>query len=147
MNKKDLFEKLANNEELIGKLYKLYSQKYSKYSDFWRRLSDDERSHAAKIRSFAGDENVDINANRFKAKDISALEKKVSEEIASFEKNDISLAKALKIALSLEDNLTEKKFFEIFDTDSERVKFYLGEMEESIGKHRERVKKMIEKIK
>ena len=57
------------------------------------------------------------------------------------------MSDALKTALKLENNLVEKEFFKIFETDSDRLKFYLGEMGESISKHQDRIKKMIEKIK
>lgn len=147
MNKKDLVEQLANNEELLGRLYKLYSQRYSDYSDFWRRLSDDEHSHARKIRSFSENDEVEIDSKRFKAKDITDFGKKVSEAIESFEKEQADLLKVLRGALVFENALTEREFFKVFETDSDRVKFYFDEMEESISKHRDRIKKMIDRVK
>ena len=147
MNKQDLIEKIANNEELIGRLYKLYAQKYGEYSDFWGRLSDDERSHSDKIRSFAANDEFEIDSKRFNEKDIVGFENEVREATEKIEQEEISLSDALKTALKLENNLVEKEFFKIFETDSDRLKFYLGEMGESISKHQDRIKKMIEKIK
>ncbi len=41
---------LAENEELIGKLYQVYANKFPDYHQFWQDLVDEENKHAAKIR-------------------------------------------------------------------------------------------------
>ena len=146
MNKNDLIKLLIKNEESLAKLYKLYSQKYDNYADFWNRLSDDEKTHAQKIKSFSEKDNVKVNSKKINKQDIDNLFSKVEEAILELDNKVPPIEKALKKALGFENNLSEKKYFEVFESESETVNFYLKEMSEAVVSHKDRIKKMLDKI-
>jgi len=57
-----------------------------------------------------------------------------------------AVEKALKKALGFENNLSEKKYFEVFESESEITNFYLKEMSEAVVSHKDRIKKMLDKV-
>ncbi len=146
MNKNDLINSLIKNEESLAKLYKLYSQNYDNYADFWNRLSNDEKTHAQKIKLFAKDDKIKVNSNKVTKKDIEELFDEIQQAILELDEKVPVIEKALKKALGFENNLLEKKYFEVFESKSEIVNFYLKEMSEAIVSHKDRIKKMLDKI-
>jgi len=150
-NKTDVLEMMAVNEEEIRQLYKIYSEKFPQYRDFWWGLAVEETQHAVWIRELRQRVNegghIYLSEDRF---DIEAIKRfhdcvKVMLDVA--EKREISLEEALSNSLSIEYNLIENKFFEVFEADSDVLKFVLKVLHTSTNEHKNRVQEALNKIR
>lgn len=143
-------EALARNEDAIGDLYKVYSQKLPQYGDYWARMVDEERGHAIWLRRLittVSDDELDFDKDRF---NLEVIERSISH-IQNLEKEakekDIDIVTAANNALIIETALLEKKFFEIFAGDSEEVKRIMINLARAAKDHRDRVAQFIEDLK
>ena len=137
-----LIEFLIRNEECISELYLAYADKYKESSAFWSGLAMEEKGHADCIRELAGkveEGTVHIEPGRFNKEAIENFTKYVRGEIERSRKEQMPLITALSIALSIEQSMIEKRFFEIFDTDSAELKHVLHDLTASTEEHIKRV--------
>ena len=147
MNKKEsesgILEMMAVNEEKVSDLYKIYSEKFPDYRDFWTGLYVEEIEHAIWIREFRKkikEGTVYFKEGRFNMYVIENFSNYMRRILDAAKKQEISLESALSTALDIEIALIENRFFEVFETDSEELKFMLKFLEDSTAKHRERVR-------
>lgn len=146
----DVLEMMAKNEEELRQLYKVYSEKFPDYKDFWWGLAVEETQHAIWIREFRShvkEGRMEFNENRFDVDTIKVFRDYVKDMISHVQKQEMSLKGALNISLDIESGLIEKRFFEIFETDSEALKFVLNDLSNSTKRHFERIQKVLDKIR
>ncbi|MFO8010608.1 MAG: ferritin family protein [Dehalococcoidia bacterium] len=138
----EVIELLAQHEEAISKLYRTYSRKLPQLDAFWSALAQEETSHAAWMRKLGlkvGQEGLFVNKGRFKAIPVRASIDFISEEIAHAEAG-IKLQEALSKALLIEQGMIERKYFEIFESDSVELKNVLRNLAEDTKRHISRIK-------
>jgi len=122
-----LVELFIKQENLIGKLYRLFAKRFPEHKQFWSSMSDEEHQHAAWIKRLTTLDTTD----KFKftqgelrssslAKGIEAIEGFLDEFINN--DNNYPLSKAISIALHLENALWERMVFQCFEGDGEEVK-------------------------
>ena len=136
---------LAKNEEAIGQLYKAYAEKFVAYEDFWLKLSGEEMGHANWIRGLRSkieEGSVYLNKDRFKKEAIQKLLDYINGELANLQKQERSLRDALTIALNIEIDLIERKYFEILEEDSLELKDVFSRLLDANKNHRDRVEKV-----
>jgi rubrerythrin len=133
-----LVESLARNEENIARLYEAYAQRFPESAEFWSDLAAEEMGHAAWIRdlaSRAAEGVVHISRERFKQEPINSFERYLRDEIERTQKEQMLLVTALSIALSIEQALLERRFFEVFESDSVELKRLFEKMAVSVEEH------------
>ena len=143
-------EALANHEEAISELYRKYSDKFPDYEQFWLGLAEEEVLHAKWIRELRDDieeGTVFFNEGRFNIVAIQTSLKYIRRQIVDSESQEISLIIALSLALDTEEALLERKYFEIFEGDSVRLKHVLQDLAEATDLHRDRIKKALKEEK
>ena len=146
----EMIELTAQNEETISRLYTEYARKLPIYAAMWNKLADEEKDHAHWLRRLEvriKDGSGHINENCFDVDfirgSLDSLNKLITETINS----DIDIMTALKTALRIEESVLEKRYFEVFESDSaeiSQVKLYL---EQATQDHAERLKKTLAEIK
>jgi len=144
-----ILEMMAENEKTISQLYKTYSEKFPDYEDFWFGLSAQEIEHATwlyELSSKVEDGFVHFRKDRFDINNIKKFHDYVNYILNHAQKQEISLESALVNALSIEYNLIERKFFEVFKGDAEELKLVLKLLYTSTSEHRNRVKKAFDEI-
>lgn len=150
-NKTDVLEMMAGNEEEIHQLYKIYSEKFPQYTDFWWVLAVEETQHAVWIRELNQRVNegwhIYLSEDRFDIDAIKRFHDYVKSIIDVAKKREISLEEALSNSLSIEYNLIENKFFEVFEADSDVLKFVLKILYASTNEHKNRVQEALDKIR
>jgi len=135
-------ELLIKNEEGINKLYLAYAKKFPECGEFWSGLAIEENGHADWIRGLAGqvgEGRLHIESGRFRKVAIESFTKYVEDELTRVQKEEIPLITALSIALSVEQSMIERRFFEIFDTDSAELKHVLQNLATATEEHIKRV--------
>jgi hypothetical protein len=139
-----LFEE---NELNIGKLYKLYSQKFPDRQAFWLGLSMEEAGHAADIRASHRKNDDLFETNKFTAGVLKYVMDFVEEKIQEVQKKEISHIDALNNALRIEQSILEKKCFELFTPTSQQLKAVLASLNKETEAHVNRLRKELKRQK
>lgn len=139
-----LFELLAENEELISRLYEAYAGRFPEHGGFWSALAGEEREHAAWLRDLGGKVTqgaLYVDEDRFKREPIRLFRDYVQGELdAARGDEEIALSHALSVALSTEQALLERRFFEVFEADSAEMRHVLRELARATDEHVGRVR-------
>ena len=139
---------LIEHEEEIGKLYAVYADKFQEYNQFWYELSKEEEKHAIWIKELTEMVNKGeafFDQKRFNLEAIKSSLAELKVDIIKNKHGDISLINALSAAYYYEMALIERKFFEIFETDSVKLKHTLINLSEETIKHQKKIKEVLEK--
>lgn len=142
-----VIEALAENEEIVGKLYKAYGEKFVIYEQFWDHLAIEEKNHADWIRSMGQTLEggvVFLNKERFKEESIQVFKEYIEKQLSALANGEVSDRNALAIAVDIESALLEKNFFEVFESDSVEIKNTFNKLARATAEHRERVKRAME---
>jgi len=145
---KNILNLLIEHEAEIGKLYAVYADKFQEYKEFWSELSKEEEKHANWIKDLAKmieDGKVFFDQKRFNLEAISSSLTELKTNILKSKHDDVLLINALSAAYYYEMALIERKFFEVFDTDSAELKNVLFNLSEETIKHQKKIKEALEK--
>ncbi|MBM3255431.1 MAG: hypothetical protein FJZ08_03945 [Candidatus Omnitrophica bacterium] len=131
-----VLEGLAKNEEAVALLYETYSRQFQNTKEFWEQLALEEIAHAAAIRSLhplIKSGAIGFDQDRFNMQAIGFFHNYVGELINKAQGKD--LVWALSVAMDLEESLIERKFFTVFKTDSQQLKYILNKLAEDTQRH------------
>ena len=137
-NQDDIVELLANNEDLIAILYSTYAERILGFQEFWTNLAAEGKEHAAGIRALKDrlkDGKVFVNRSRFQEEAINVFSKYLNGRIAEAKKSELSQLNALSVAWDIENSVLEKKYFEVFATDSVEIRQLLSKLEAETARH------------
>ena len=146
----EILELLAENEEHIARLYRLYSEKLPKFKDFWSQLADEEIEHASWIRDFASgvkEDTLQINEKRFPRSALQTYKEYLDGSIEKATRKGVDTMSAFTTALYIEESLIELKFFEVIDSGSEDFDKVLLRLKKATAEHNNRIKEYWVKIK
>jgi hypothetical protein len=138
-NTQSLIEALVHNEELIGKLYQIYAEQFPARRQFWLNLADEENMHAAWLRGSGQSQEVRVS-NRFSISAVSTYRAYLQNEIELAGSNAINDKRALTTSLYIEESLIEKKFFDIFTSESRAFRETLNALISETQSHISKIK-------
>lgn len=144
-----IIELLAQNEEVLVDLYKLYSQQYPEYKDFWESISNDEVQHAQWLRDLIGQINsgvLSFNPNRFNQQTVFESLHHGRQSLERARQAAMSAKEALALSLKIEKSLIESKFFEVAQTDSLALKETLARLALSTELHVVKIEEALLKL-
>lgn len=141
---------LMRKYELILKdLYTLFSQENPVEKYFWKKLAQEEEKHAYWFEVLAMNvDNKNICFNKSGAFNIPLMQESfnhIKEAMADFKTSPPSLFDALSFASDIENSLIERKFFEIFDGQSDELDKVMKLLEEETTEHSKRIDEKLEK--
>lgn len=137
-----VMELLAKNEEIVSQLYELFKKKFPAYRKFWNSLSKEELIHAGWIKKIYPEVEsgkFTFNKDRFSIKLIQNSIDYVADKIVKFKRKHLSFREALEAALEIEITFPESKFYEVYDTDSKKLKRLLTALRDAFEKHRDKL--------
>lgn len=146
----EVIELLAENEENIARLYRLYAEKLPKFRDFWTRLAGEEIVHASWIREFADgvkEKTLYINEKRFPREALQTYEEYLDGSIEKANRKGVDAIGAFTTAFYIEESLIELKFFEVIDSGSEDFNKVLLRLKKATVEHNNRIKEYWAKVK
>ena len=136
-------ELLAENEESIGRLYQVYAGRFPEYAEFWTSLAEEETRHPNWIHELVGkahEGSTYVVTGRFKEQAIETFLGYLEREIAKA--TTIPLIESLSTALYIEKSLIERKYFEVFDSDSAELTHLLEELRSATEQHIQKIEKL-----
>lgn len=146
----EILEALIKNEEKLGELYQIYSEKFPNYKNFWLDLARDEISHAAWIRKLSEktkEGSVYFDEKRFNIEAINTYSQEVVKRISEAKFSKMSIVSALSTAYYFEIAFIERKFFEVFEGDSVELKHTLKALNNACINHSNKVSKKLNALK
>jgi hypothetical protein len=146
----DLIDKLATNEECVGRLYKEYAEVFPILRDFWIGLAVEEANHASWLKNLTSNTSstlIFIAEGRFNAFAIQTFMDYLVTELARLRKNEVPLLEALSITSGIEQSLIESKYFEVFKTDSAEAQHILTKLRDETLAHLNKAKDELEKFR
>ena len=152
MNEKELkiIQKLIEVEKTIGDLYKVYSEKFPEYSQFWKETSNEEAVHAGfliTLGSQMNDKTEYFDAKGFNLAALDTMINYIKEKIRTAGDGNESALSALSIALDIERSLIESKFYESFRGESHELKTTIEKIIADTKRHREQIQALRDKQK
>ena len=146
----EILDKLAENEEHISRLYRVYAEIMPAHKEFWSKLADEEIEHASWIRNFA--EGVEggtlaIDEKRFPRNALQTYSQYLDGSIDRAARKGVDVMGAFTTAIYIEESLVELKFFEVIDSGSEEFDDVLLHLKKDTIEHNKRIKEYWSKIK
>lgn len=146
----DILPKLAENEEAVGALYRVYAKRFPDHGNLWSSLADEEDEHAGWIRvlcSTARAGGLSIDRGRFRGEAIQTYLNYLSSELARVKQGETTLLNALSVTLYIEESLIESRFFEVFEADAPQLKQLLRNLESATKAHAARTREALRNFK
>jgi len=146
----DLVEAMANIEELISRHYEACASKFNEHRDFWNKLSLEEIEHAQWIRQLKAESDkglLSLDEKRFNKESVLEFRNRLKDMLSSFQAQAKSMREALTNGISIENNILERKFFEVFTSDSPKLKELFKRLEEATKDHRQRITQLLAQTK
>lgn len=131
-------ELLAQNESVLGELYRSYAALLPAQAEAWNGLAEEEELHAAWLRRLlpkleAG--TVTFEPARFKPRAIENSIASVRERLAAAGAKTPTEREALGTALELERSLLENGYFTILEADAEELRRTFEQLTRSTRNH------------
>lgn len=144
----ETIEALAENEMLVSRLYKAFSERFPDYRDFWGKMAEEETQHANMIRSLSPE--VRAGAVRFKGDALDSTPADMLRDYVKFSlartlEQGISPEDALETALAIEHDLIERGFFTRFQAKTEDLALIFKGLLSSTREHHRRLTEAVEK--
>jgi len=146
----NILHRLAENEEAIGVLYQEYAKRFPDYESFWVGLASEEKEHASWIRrlySTAAESALFFNQKRFNKEAIQTYLNYLQRELVKVKQGETTLINALSVTLYIEESLIERKYFDVFETDSVELKHVLLNLAASTRIHLDRAREALSNYK
>jgi hypothetical protein len=143
-------ELIAEYEMAVMELYWVYSEKFPEHKNFWIDMADDERKNTEWVHSAielikAG--TIDYNRDRFNIEAIRISMDFIKAQIKVALDQPVSLQTAVFNAVSIEDSLAKKKFYEIIKDDNPEARALYQKFLAENQKHRDTLNQFRSKIK
>ncbi len=144
----EAIELLAENEMVISRIYRVFSERFPEYQDFWEKMAEEETQHAAMFRSVVPE--VKEGTVRFKAQCLDETSFGMFQDYLKFSlararEQDIPLKDAFETALAIEHDLIERSFFDLFEADRGELMVILEGLASSTREHHRRLVDAVEK--
>jgi len=143
----ETIELLAENEMVISRIYRVFSERFPDYHDFWEKMAEEEIQHADMIRSVVPEVKegtVRFKAQRFDETSIGMFRDYLKVSLARAGEQDIPLKDAFETALAIEHDLIERSFFDLFEADTGELNLVFEGLASSTREHHLRLVEAVE---
>ena len=135
---------LTLHEELLGKMYDTYAERFKDLKEVWKRLAGAERGHAKMLdglRSKIKKGELSFNQDRFELEGMRTslvhLETKVAEASTIN-----TVLEALRTALEFEKGILERRYYKVADGDHPEMRSIFMLLAIDTELHRDEIQKL-----
>jgi rubrerythrin len=143
----EAIELLAENEMVISRIYRVFSERFPEYHDFWDTMAEEEIQHADMLRSLVPDVKegtVRFKAQRLDETSVGMFRDYLKVSLAGAREQDIPLKNAFETALAIEHDLIERSFLDLFEADTAELTLVFEGLASSTREHHRRLVQAIE---
>jgi len=144
----DVIEALAENEMLIGRLYRTFAEGFPDDRDFWETMADEETQHADMIRSLGlelKEGTVEFKPAGLDSTSVEMLHDYLKFSLVRTREEDMLPKDAFEMALAIEHDLIERSFFGWFEAKTAELSLILEGLTSSTREHHRRLVQALEK--
>ncbi len=144
----EAIEALAENEMMISRIYRVFSEKFPEYRDFWEKLAREEVQHADMIRSVVPEVKegtVRFRAERVDATSASMFRDYLKASLARAREDGFLLKDAFETALAIEYDLIERSYFHLFEAETGELMLIFDGLTSSTREHHRRLLEAVKK--
>ena len=137
---------LVKIEETMAEIYRLFAKRFPANRDLWSRLAEEEVDHAGWIRDLYGrveEGTVFLSEEGFRLEGIQRFLRYAEDQLKEAQREKLPFLRALDMALDLESALLERKFYKMFEADSEALAQAFEDMDRQIQEHTRRIGKAL----
>jgi rubrerythrin len=138
----EAIELLAENEMVISRIYRVFSERFPDYHDFWAKMAEEEIEHADMIRSvlpYVKKGTVRFKAQRFDETSVGMFRDYLKFSLARVGEQGIALKDAFETALAIEHDLLERSFVDWFEADTGELMLVFEGLASSTREHHRRL--------
>ena len=138
-----ILEQLIEQEDLLSKLYTIFSEQFPEHKEFWGKLSQEENRHAKLItRLYQASQKGTIvfDEGKIRTYTLTAFITRLKGIIEKAERGEFTDASAFSYAVDYESSLIEKNVFSHFDSLSTKIKGTLDILRSETINHVKRIK-------
>jgi hypothetical protein len=131
----DLFKQV---ELTLAGIYTLFAKKFPSHAEEWKKMAGDELEHAQWIEILEAEMakgNARFVASKIRDEGILAFHRYLLSVQASVEEQSIIISKAYVLAVDIERSLLERRLFEKFEGDCDKVCSILRILEQKQQAH------------
>ena len=139
----ELLEQLISQEEMISRLYEIFSKQFPQHASFWKELSLAEVRHAKLLKQLqeaVKKEQVIFDSGNITTKTLSFYLTRLEEVLQKAKAGEFTLQTALVCAVDYESSLVEKKIFSLFDSPHTKTIEVLNILQSETEEHVEFIK-------
>lgn len=133
---------MEKNENLVGKLYQVYAEKYPEWHVFWSIIAAEEEVHAQWLAGLAREieqGTMVISVERFDLKAVQLFSQYLEQLLKEAQAPDLPVFKAMRCAYDIENALIEKKLFEIVSEKQSKYRMVVQRLQEATEIHRHKI--------
>jgi len=131
-------EFLQEIESTIGRMYRVFAEKFPAQRDLWLQIAEEEDLHAQWAQTLADDASrgaIKLKRSRLDVGSIQLFRVHARNLLYRAENEELSVSQAMDMALDLETSLLERRFYDIFDGDSEALRKVFSDMRAQTQDH------------
>jgi hypothetical protein len=146
-NDRRMLRMLAQNEETIAELYRVYAEQFPRQRAFWSTLAAEEMGHSRLIRNLpsSSDISVRVATTRFDPAVLQVSLDHLREKLAQARGGKLTLKEAMTIALEIETGMVERGFFKVFEGDTPELRRILAALEVETRRHTDKIREGLAK--
>ncbi len=133
---------MAAHESAVCDLYRACAARFPEQAGLFLGLAEEEVEHARKIGGFADRVragSLRVDPERFSPAAVLDSLDRLQARVAELEQGGLSLSGALAAAMDLENELLERSYFEVVESDGPELAELLRTLETETRTHREKL--------
>lgn len=133
---------MAAHESVACDLYRALAARFPERAELFLGLAQEEVEHARKIGGFAERVRagaIHVDPQRFPPAQVLESLDRLQARAAQLERGDVSLESALALAVDLENEILERSYFEVVDSDGPELAELLRTLDTETRTHREKL--------
>lgn len=144
---KRILELLEQLELELARLYHLFAEIYPSRKTLWLTMAQEEEGHAAKLKKFhsmteAGE--IMFDEKMTKTYTVKVFLDNIQNLYKEAERRKVPLLKALALSHDFEQSIIEKRFYDYFLSNDDKVKMIIESIKKDLLDHISRIKKAID---
>ena len=133
---------MAAHESAACDLYRALAARFPEKAELFLGLAEEEVEHARKIGGFAEQVRagaIKVDPQRFPPAEVLESLDRLRERAARLERGDVSIAEALAVAVDLENEILERSYFQVVESDGPELAELLRTLDAETRSHREKL--------
>jgi rubrerythrin len=146
----ELLELLEQQEKTMYRLYTVFAAIFPDYQTFWLHIAEEEQQHARWIKALrfkvkAG--SLDARKDAIHAEAVRSSITFINKQIERAKSGNLSALNAFSIAMSIEDDILEKRFFKVFMPQETPFEEAMQKLIQATRSHREGMRRQFNEVR